>query len=83
MRVLVTERHLGRIGEPTLGDLSEALTAVYGTDYGVHSPIWISRFTDARQAAAYRDRGCCWRVTQRTCIIPRADKASISVFRMP
>ena len=28
---------------------------VYGTDFGVHSPIWISRFTDAtRQAAAYR-----------------------------
>jgi 3-(3-hydroxy-phenyl)propionate hydroxylase len=30
---------------------------VYGTDYGAHSPSWISRFTDAaRQAAAYRDR---------------------------
>ena len=29
--------------------------AVYGTDFGVHSPTWISRFTDAtRQAAAYR-----------------------------
>ena len=38
-------------------DLSEALIAVYGTDYGAHSPIWISRFTDAaRQAVAYRDR---------------------------
>jgi hypothetical protein len=55
--VLVTEKELGRTGEPTLRDLSEALTAVYGTDYGVHSPVWISRFTDAaRQAAAYRDR---------------------------
>ena len=31
--------------------------AVYGTDYGVHSPTWISRFTDmARQAAAYRNQ---------------------------
>jgi 3-(3-hydroxy-phenyl)propionate hydroxylase len=40
-----------------LHDLSEALIAVYGTDYGAHSPIWISRFTDAaRQAVAYRDR---------------------------
>src|SRR5262249_15140313 len=30
--------------------------AVYGTDYGIHSPTWISRFTDlTRQAAAYRD----------------------------
>jgi 3-(3-hydroxy-phenyl)propionate hydroxylase len=55
--VLVTEQHVGSTGEPTLGDLSEALTAVYGTDYGVHSPTTISRFTDmARQAAAYRDR---------------------------
>ncbi|HJZ61002.1 MAG TPA: FAD-dependent monooxygenase, partial [Miltoncostaeaceae bacterium] len=38
-------------------DLSEALVAVYGTDYGIHSPTYISRFTDmARQAAAYRER---------------------------
>jgi 2-polyprenyl-6-methoxyphenol hydroxylase-like FAD-dependent oxidoreductase len=57
VRVLVTEPHVGRSGEPTLRDLSEALIAVYGTDYGVHSPVWISRFTDAaRQAAVYRDR---------------------------
>jgi 3-(3-hydroxy-phenyl)propionate hydroxylase len=57
VRVMLTERELGRTGEPTLHDLSEGLIAVYGTDYGVHSPVWISRFTDAaRQAAAYRDR---------------------------
>ena len=57
VRVMVTERHLGPTSEPTLRDLSEALIAVYGTDYGIHSPAWISRFTDmARQAAAYRDR---------------------------
>jgi 3-(3-hydroxy-phenyl)propionate hydroxylase len=55
VRVMVTEPHLGRTGEPTLGDLSEALIAVYGTDYGIHSPTSISRFTDmARQAASYR-----------------------------
>ncbi len=55
VRVLVTEQSPGRAGEPTLRDLSEALIAVYGTDYGVHSPISISRFTDmARQAASYR-----------------------------
>ena len=54
---MVTERHVGAAGEPTLRDLSEALIAVYGTDYGVHSPTWISRFTDTtRQAAAYRER---------------------------
>jgi 2-polyprenyl-6-methoxyphenol hydroxylase-like FAD-dependent oxidoreductase len=56
VRVMVTEPHLGPTSEPTLRDLSEALVVVYGTDYGVHSPTWISRFTDmTRQAAAYRD----------------------------
>jgi 3-(3-hydroxy-phenyl)propionate hydroxylase len=57
VRVMVTEQHLGRTGEPTLRELSETLIAVYGSDYGVHSPTSISRFTDmTRQAAAYRDR---------------------------
>ena len=55
VRVMVTEEQMGA-GEPTLRELSEALVAVYGTDYGVHSPTFISRFTDtARQAAAYRN----------------------------
>jgi 3-(3-hydroxy-phenyl)propionate hydroxylase len=55
VRVLVTEQRLGRTGDPTLRDLSEALIAVYGSDFGIHSPTWISRFTDmARQAASYR-----------------------------
>ena len=55
--VLVTEPQPGRTSQPTLSDLSEELKRVYGTDYGVHSPVWITRFTDAaRQAAAYRDR---------------------------
>jgi 2-polyprenyl-6-methoxyphenol hydroxylase-like FAD-dependent oxidoreductase len=53
--VMVTEAHVGPATEPTLRDLSEALIAVYGKDYGVHSPTWISRFTDmTRQAATYR-----------------------------
>ena len=57
VRVMVTERQLGPASEPTLRDLSEALIVVYGTDYGIHSPTRISRFTDmTRQAAAYRDR---------------------------
>jgi 2-polyprenyl-6-methoxyphenol hydroxylase-like FAD-dependent oxidoreductase len=55
MRVMVTEQHVGSATEPTLRDLSEALIAVCGTDYGIHSPNWISRFTDmTRQAADYR-----------------------------
>jgi 2-polyprenyl-6-methoxyphenol hydroxylase-like FAD-dependent oxidoreductase len=56
VRVMVTEEHVGPTTEPTLRDLSEALVAVDGTDYGIHSPTWISRFTDmTRQAAAYRE----------------------------
>lgn len=55
VRVMLTEDHPGTTTEPTLRDLSEALVAIYGTDYGIHSPTWISRFTDTtRQAAAYR-----------------------------
>ena len=55
MRVVLTEQHLEHASEPTLQDLSEALIVVDGTDYGVHSPTWISRFTDmTRQAASYR-----------------------------
>jgi FAD binding domain-containing protein/aromatic ring hydroxylase-like protein len=57
VRVLVTEQQVGQSGEPTLVDLSQALIAVYGTDYGLHRASSISRFTDmARQAASYRDR---------------------------
>jgi 2-polyprenyl-6-methoxyphenol hydroxylase-like FAD-dependent oxidoreductase len=57
VRILVTEQQVSASGEPTLRDLSQALTTVYGTDYGIHSPIWISRFTDmTRQAASYRNR---------------------------
>ncbi|XAS69297.1 FAD-dependent monooxygenase [Micrococcaceae bacterium Sec5.7] len=54
-RVVLKEQHLEHTGDPTLQDLSEALIVAYGTDYGVHSPNWISRFTDmTRQAASYR-----------------------------
>src|SRR3954451_2268459 len=55
VRVLITEPELGGAAEPTLIYLREALIRVYGTDFGAHSPTWISRFTDTtRQAAAYR-----------------------------
>ena len=57
VRVMLTESQVGNTHEPTLRDLSEGLIAVYGTDYGIHSPTWITRFTDmTRQAATYRDR---------------------------
>jgi len=55
VRLVVSERYAGQTAEPTLRELSRALVAVWGTDFGVHSPTWISRFTDmTRQAASYR-----------------------------
>ena len=54
-RVVLKEQQVEHASEPTLPDLREALVLAYGTDYGVHSPNWISRFTDmTRQAASYR-----------------------------
>lgn len=55
VRVVVTERRIGPGSPPELSDLRRALVAVWGTDFGVHSPTWISRFTDmTRQATSYR-----------------------------
>ena len=57
VRVVLNEPHVRQGDEPTLGDLREALIAVYGTDFGVHNVTYLSRFTDAaRQAASYRER---------------------------
>ncbi|GCE01992.1 rifampin monooxygenase [Embleya hyalina] len=44
-----------RAEPPTLDDFKRQLRAVAGTDFGVHSPRWLSRFGDAtRQAERYR-----------------------------
>jgi 3-(3-hydroxy-phenyl)propionate hydroxylase len=52
--IMVTECGIG-VAEPTLDHLREALIAHYGSDYGVHSPTFITRFTDmTRQAETYR-----------------------------
>ncbi|MHC2331206.1 FAD-dependent monooxygenase [Bradyrhizobium sp. USDA 4454] len=56
LRLVLTERQL-KSAEPGLIDVREALVTVYGSDFGIHSPGWISRFTDmTRQADAYRER---------------------------
>ena len=40
---------------PTLDELKQQLIATAGTDFGAHSPRWLSRFGDAtRQAERYR-----------------------------
>jgi 2-polyprenyl-6-methoxyphenol hydroxylase-like FAD-dependent oxidoreductase len=55
IRVVLTERTVDHTGEPGMDELREALVGVYGTDFGLRSAAWISRFTDmARQAASYR-----------------------------
>ncbi|MFE7758267.1 rifampin monooxygenase [Streptomyces sp. NPDC057429] len=44
-----------RTGAPTLDEFKQRLRAVAGTDFGAHSPRWLSRFGDAtRQADRYR-----------------------------
>jgi 2-polyprenyl-6-methoxyphenol hydroxylase-like FAD-dependent oxidoreductase len=54
-RVVLREERVEESTDPTLRDLREALRSTYGSDFGVHSPTWISRFSDmTRQAASYR-----------------------------
>ncbi|MFE9092901.1 rifampin monooxygenase [Streptomyces sp. NPDC007264] len=44
-----------RVAPPTLEEFRQRLRAVAGTDFGAHSPRWLSRFGDAtRQAERYR-----------------------------
>ncbi|WP_075791771.1 FAD-dependent monooxygenase [Massilia putida] len=54
--VVLAGRDPHAAGEPTLDELAAGLKAAYGTDFGVHSPTWLSRFSDAtRQADTYRE----------------------------
>jgi rifampicin monooxygenase len=57
-RVLVPADGLAedRTAPPTLDEFKQQLRVIAGTDFGVHSPRWLSRFGDAtRQAERYRD----------------------------
>ncbi|WP_062437256.1 FAD-dependent monooxygenase [Herbidospora daliensis] len=42
-----------RTEPPTLDDFKERLRALIGTDFGVHSPRWLSRFGDATRLAEH------------------------------
>jgi 2-polyprenyl-6-methoxyphenol hydroxylase-like FAD-dependent oxidoreductase len=56
-RMIITEFDGGRAraGSPDLDELRAATVRMAGTDFGMHSPRWISRFGDAaRQADRYR-----------------------------
>jgi 3-(3-hydroxy-phenyl)propionate hydroxylase len=53
--VVIAGRDPGATDAPSLHELAGALKAIYGTDFGVHAPTSLSRFSDAaRQAAIYR-----------------------------
>ena len=53
--VVLREPQVEHTDEPTLRTCARRSSPSYGTDFGVHSPNWISRFTDTRrQAASYR-----------------------------
>ncbi|MGQ5640283.1 MULTISPECIES: FAD-dependent monooxygenase [unclassified Streptomyces] len=57
-RVITSEfdRVTDRDEPVTFEQLRESLVRVAGTDFGMHSPRWVSRFSDAaRQAARYRE----------------------------
>ncbi|HLH04590.1 MAG TPA: FAD-dependent monooxygenase [Bryobacteraceae bacterium] len=55
-RAVLNENQVGQSDEPTLDDVRSALISVYGTDYGLRSAGYISRFSDmTRQAASYRN----------------------------
>jgi 3-(3-hydroxy-phenyl)propionate hydroxylase len=57
VRIVLIEPRVVQGDEPTLDELRDALSAVYGKDFGVHNVTWLSRFSDmARQAASYRER---------------------------
>jgi 3-(3-hydroxy-phenyl)propionate hydroxylase len=57
-RVITSEydRVADRDEPPTFEQLRQSLVRLAGTDYGMHSPRWVSQFNDAaRQAARYRE----------------------------
>lgn len=54
-RIVLTEAQLNTSSHASLAEVSAALTAIYGSDFGIHDATWISRFNDmARQAVTYR-----------------------------
>ena len=56
IRLVIQQPYVADAPEPGMEELRAGLHHVYGTDFGLSSASWISRFTDAtRQAATYRN----------------------------
>jgi hypothetical protein len=76
-RIVVRDEDLTGTREPTLADLSAGMTAVWGTDFGVHDARWISRSRTPRgRRRPTGSGGCCSRATRRTCTRAWADRGS-------
>jgi 3-(3-hydroxy-phenyl)propionate hydroxylase len=55
LRLVLVEHAPDLAREPDLDAVRRSLRRAYGADFGVHDPVWLSRFTDmARQATTYR-----------------------------
>jgi 3-(3-hydroxy-phenyl)propionate hydroxylase len=55
VRVVLSEGTAKSGHEPSMDELRDILVRLYGTDFGLRSANWISRFSDAtRQATTYR-----------------------------
>ena len=83
-RVLVPAEGLAedRSAAPSLEEFRQQLRAVGGTDFGVHSPRWLSRFGDAtRQAERYRAGRVLLAATPRTFTRRSAGRVSTSASR--
>ncbi|WP_432894447.1 FAD-dependent monooxygenase [Kribbella sp. CA-245084] len=52
-RVVIPVAGVSERAEPTLDDFRQHLRAIAGTDFGVHSPRWLSRFGDATRLAEH------------------------------
>lgn len=53
--IVLKEQEIEHSRDATIDDLRRELTIRFGTDFGAHSPTYLSRFTDgSRQAATYR-----------------------------
>lgn len=77
-RVIAWDRaHPASESDPVeLEQLQDITRSVLGTDFGMHSPRWTSRFhSDERQVPKYRVDGFSWPATPRTCIPRRAARA--------
>ena len=84
IRLVLNERKVDHVSDPTMDELRAALVAVYGTDFGLRrrcgspgSPTWPARRPSTAGA------GSCWPATPPTSTRRWVAKASTSACRTP